>query len=79
MHLGNALFYPSLQIWMTEGFGRKALQKVMGSYCVAWTSGFILGPWLGGLVGRFLVHEKLGPEYMGPYWVSLFIVIVVLL
>lgn len=76
-HFANALFYPGLQIWMTEGFGRKALQMVMGTYGVAWTTGFILGPLLGGYAGHIWVQNQLGPEYYGPYWVSLIVVILV--
>jgi MFS family permease len=74
-HMANALFYPSLQIWMTECFGRKALQKVMGTYCVAWTSGFIVGPLLAGYVGQQWVKLNFGPEYHGPYLVSLIVII----
>lgn len=74
-HLANALFYPGLQIWMTEGFGRKALQKVMGTYGVAWTTGFIIGPPLGGYIGRLCVQNNWGPEYQGPYFVSLIVAI----
>lgn len=76
-HFANALFYPSLQIWMTEGFGRKALQKVMGTYGVAWTTGFIVGPLLGGLAGQYWVINHWGPKYEGAYYVSLIVAVIV--
>ncbi|PCJ60594.1 MAG: hypothetical protein COA79_08470 [Planctomycetota bacterium] len=78
-HLANALYFPALQIWMTEGFGRKALQKVMGTYGIAWTSGFVFGPLLGSHAGLFWEKNGLGPEFQGPYLISLVIVIAVFL
>jgi MFS family permease len=48
--VANALFYPALQTWFTEGMERPQLIKTIGGYSIAWVIGFLIGPSVGGYI-----------------------------
>ncbi|MDD5676035.1 MAG: MFS transporter [Chitinivibrionales bacterium] len=50
MASGSALFYPFLQSWFTEGLDNRDVVQVMGGYSIAWVVGYLLGPFLAGLI-----------------------------
>jgi MFS family permease len=47
---GSALFYPSLLPWVTEGMSRGEIVKTTGGYSIAWVLGYLMGPFLAGIV-----------------------------
>lgn len=55
-----ALFWPPLAAWIAEGKDREALARALGEYNVAWCTGVVAGPLLGGLA--FHVNFRL------PFW-----------
>ena len=63
--LGGAsigLFWPPLAVWIAEGRDRKALARALGGYNVAWCTGILLGPLVGGVLFE--------ADYRLPFWGS---------
>lgn len=47
---GAAFFYPALLPWVTEGMSRSEIVKTTGGYSIAWVLGYLMGPFLAGIV-----------------------------
>ena len=63
--LGGAsigLFWPPLAAWIAEGRDRKALARALGGYNVAWCTGVLFGPLVGGVLFE--------ADYRLPFWGS---------
>lgn len=63
--LGGAsigLFWPPLAVWIAEGRDRKALVRALGGYNVAWCTGVLFGPLLGGVLFE--------ADFRLPFWGS---------
>ena len=48
--IGAAFFFPTLMPWMTEGMNRSGIVKTTGGYSVAWVTGYLMGPFLAGII-----------------------------
>jgi MFS family permease len=48
--LGNALIFPAMQAWFTEGMDEPRLVRAMGGYSFAWVSGYLVGPLAAGWI-----------------------------
>ena len=48
--LGNALIFPAMQAWFTEGMDQPRLVRAMGGYSFAWVSGYLVGPLAAGWI-----------------------------
>ncbi|HAR64899.1 MAG TPA: hypothetical protein DCR55_01605 [Lentisphaeria bacterium] len=64
---GMAMYFASMQAWMTVNFSRDAMNTTIGNYGLAWTSGLMSGPACAAVVGRFWTAQGWGPEYHAPY------------
>ena len=63
--LGGAsigLFWPPLAAWIAEGRDRKALARALGGYNVAWCTGTLIGPLVGGTLFE--------ADFRLPFWGS---------
>ncbi|MCK5329362.1 MAG: MFS transporter [Candidatus Latescibacteria bacterium] len=63
--LGGAsigLFWPPLAAWIAEGRDRKALARALGGYNVAWCTGVLFGPLMGGVLFE--------ADFRLPFWGS---------
>ncbi|PIV52206.1 MAG: hypothetical protein COS17_10400 [Elusimicrobia bacterium CG02_land_8_20_14_3_00_37_13] len=72
--LGNAMFFPTLQSWFTEGMRKQQLVKTMGGYSIAWVVGFLLGPFIGGYIlaqQGWLLNTRLNIIFMGSGIIAL--------
>ncbi|MBI2298606.1 MAG: MFS transporter [Armatimonadetes bacterium] len=55
--LGAAMFWPSLAGWIGRGAGGAELHRRMAAYNIGWSSGSVVGSFLGGVA-----YQGLGPQ-----------------
>lgn len=69
---GAALFWPSIQAWVSEGKDRETLMHSLRGFNVAWSIGLIVGPVIGGLLYEV---DPYMPFYAGVGLVSMLAVL----
>lgn len=65
---GAALFWPSVQAWVSEGKDRETLMRSLRGFNVAWSMGLIVGPVIGGWLYEM---DPYRPFYVGVGLISI--------
>jgi MFS family permease len=74
---GSAFFYPALLPWVTEGMSRSKIVKTTGGYSIAWVLGYLMGPFLAGIVlssslpFEFRIHLIFGTAALVSFLIGL--------